>query len=152
MTPTFRIVANGADITELINDRLLLLRTTDKPGMESDEFELRIDDRDSAVSLPSREASVEVFLGYSGAALMSDPFRLGSHGRRLSASRISRCQLNTTDGALQHRLESMPGRHPKGHLLTDFKIPLPGSYYRLTTAELKAGSANTEVTFTVNYL
>ena len=35
---------------------------------------------------------------------------------------------------------------------TDFKIPLPASYYRLTTAELKAGSANTEVTFTVNYL
>ena len=32
MTPTFRIVADGADITALINDRLLLLRTTDKPG------------------------------------------------------------------------------------------------------------------------
>ena len=69
MTPTFRIVADGADITELINDRLLLLRTTDKPGMESDDFELRIDDRDSAVSLPSRGASIEIFLGYSGAAL-----------------------------------------------------------------------------------
>ena len=69
MTPTFRIVADGADITTLINDRLLLLRTTDKPGMESDDFELRIDDRDSAVSLPSRGASIEVFLGYSGTAL-----------------------------------------------------------------------------------
>ena len=69
MTPTFRIVAAGADITSLINDRLLLLRTTDKPGMESDDFELRIDDRDSAVSLPSRGASIEVFLGYSGTAL-----------------------------------------------------------------------------------
>ena len=69
MTPTFRIVADGADITALINDRLLMLRTTDKPGMESDDFELRIDDRDSAVSLPSRGASIEVFLGYSGTAL-----------------------------------------------------------------------------------
>ena len=69
MTPNFRIVADGADITALINDRLLLLRTTDKPGMESDDFELRIDDRDSAVSLPSRGASIEVFLGYSGTAL-----------------------------------------------------------------------------------
>lgn len=69
MTPTFRIVADGADITALINDRLLLLRTTDKPGMESDDFELRIDDRDSAVSLPSRGASIEVFLGYNGTAL-----------------------------------------------------------------------------------
>ena len=69
MTPIFRIVADGADITTLINDRLLLLRITDKPGMESDDFELRIDDRDSAVSLPSRGASIEVFLGYSGTAL-----------------------------------------------------------------------------------
>ena len=75
MTPTFRLVADGADITSLINDRLLLLRTTDKPGMESDDFELRIDDRDSAVSLPSRGASIEVFLGYSGTALT----RLGSY-------------------------------------------------------------------------
>ena len=48
MTPTFRIVADGADITSLINDLLLLLRTTDKPGMESDDFELCINDRDSA--------------------------------------------------------------------------------------------------------
>ncbi|NNA03666.1 phage late control D family protein [Pseudomonas lundensis] len=69
MTPTFRIVADGADITALINDRLLLLRTTDKPGMESDDFELRIDDRDGAISLPTRGASIEVFLGYSGTAL-----------------------------------------------------------------------------------
>jgi hypothetical protein len=42
LKPSFRIVADGAGITALINDRLLLLRTMDKPGMESDEFELRI--------------------------------------------------------------------------------------------------------------
>lgn len=34
----------------------------------------------------------------------------------------------------------------------DFKIPLSASYYRLGMDELKAGSANTEVTFIVNYL
>lgn len=32
----FRIVADGADITSLINDCLLLLPTTDKPGIESE--------------------------------------------------------------------------------------------------------------------
>lgn len=52
MKPTFRIVADGRDITALINDRLVLLRTLDKPGMDSDEFELRIDDRDQVVTLP----------------------------------------------------------------------------------------------------
>jgi len=65
MTPAFRIVADGADITQRINDRLLQLKTTDKPGMESDEFELRIDDRDGAVVLPPRGASIEIFLGYT---------------------------------------------------------------------------------------
>ena len=75
MTPTFRVVAEGADITALINDRLLLLRTTDKPGVESDDFELRIDDRDNAVTLPNRGASIEVFLGYNGSALI----RLGRY-------------------------------------------------------------------------
>ncbi|VVP01584.1 hypothetical protein PS862_02876 [Pseudomonas fluorescens] len=69
MTPVFRIVADGSDITRLINDRLLLLRTSDKPGMESDEFELRIDDRDGAVTLPARGASIEIYLGYADAAL-----------------------------------------------------------------------------------
>lgn len=69
MQPTFRIVADGKDVTALINDRLLLLRTTDKPGMDSDEFELRIDDRDAAVALPGRGAGIEVHLGYVGKAL-----------------------------------------------------------------------------------
>ena len=69
MTPVFRIVADGKNITALINDRLLTLRTSDKPGMESDEFELRIDDRDGAVALPSRGASIEVFMGYAGQSL-----------------------------------------------------------------------------------
>lgn len=69
MKPTFRVVADGADITVLINDRLLLLRTLDKPGMESDEFELRIDDRDGAVTLPKRGAGIEIYLGYDSKSL-----------------------------------------------------------------------------------
>lgn len=75
MKPIFRIVADGADITALINDRLLLLRTLDKPGMESDEFELRIDDRDGAIALPRRGAGIEIFLGYDTQTLQ----RLGRY-------------------------------------------------------------------------
>ncbi|PPK37543.1 late control protein [Pseudomonas laurylsulfatiphila] len=69
MQPLFRIVADGADITSLINDRLVSLQLSDRPGMASDSFELRIDDRDGAVSLPVRGASIEVYLGYAGADL-----------------------------------------------------------------------------------
>lgn len=75
MKPSFRIVADGRDITALINDRLLLLRTLDKPGMASDEFELRVDDRDQAVTLPKRGANIEAFMGYEGQVLA----RLGSY-------------------------------------------------------------------------
>ncbi|WP_459205919.1 phage late control D family protein [Pseudomonas sp. MLB6B] len=69
MQPTYRIIADGRDITTLINDRLLMLRISDKPGMDSDEFELRIDDRDQAVALPSRGSNVTVMMGYVGQAL-----------------------------------------------------------------------------------
>lgn len=69
MQPQFRITADGHDITTLINDRLLLLRTTDKPGLEADEFELRIDAREGTVALPARGALLEVQLGYAGQPL-----------------------------------------------------------------------------------
>lgn len=69
MTPMFRVVADGADITGLINDRLIQLSTTDKPGMDSDEFELRIDDRDGLVTLPRRGAGIEIYLGYAETSL-----------------------------------------------------------------------------------
>lgn len=69
MQPVFRIVADGTDITAMINDRLLSLKTSDKPGMESDDFELRIDDRERRVALPARGAVIEVHLGYAGQTL-----------------------------------------------------------------------------------
>jgi len=69
MQPVFRVIADGKDITALINDRVLLLRTTDKAGMESDDFELSLDDRDSALALPARGAQLEVYLGYAGQEL-----------------------------------------------------------------------------------
>ena len=75
MKPTYIIIADGKDITALINDRLLMLRVSDKPGLESDEFELRIDDRDQAVALPQRGGKVEVLLGYEGQPLT----RMGSY-------------------------------------------------------------------------
>ncbi len=78
MKPEFRIVADGKNITALINDRLLTLRTSDKPGMESDEFEVRIDDRDGAVALPSRGANIEIFMGYAGLDVAGQRLRQGS--------------------------------------------------------------------------
>lgn len=65
MRPVHRIVADGVDVTNLINDRLLLARTIDKPGVDSDDFELRLDDRDGALALPKRGANIAVYLGWA---------------------------------------------------------------------------------------
>jgi phage protein D len=69
MKPVFQIHANAVDITAVINDRMLLIRTIDKPGNSADDFELRIDDRDGAVTLPKRGAKMKVYLGYEGQKL-----------------------------------------------------------------------------------
>jgi len=69
MKPVYRIVANNVDITAVLNDRMLMIRTIDKPGASSDDFELRIDDRDGVVTLPKRGAKMEVYLGYEGEKL-----------------------------------------------------------------------------------
>ena len=69
MKPAYRIIANGTDITAVINGRMLMIRTVDKPGASSDDFELRIDDRDGVVTLPKRGARMEVYLGYEGEKL-----------------------------------------------------------------------------------
>lgn len=69
MKPVHRIVANGLDISKHVNDRLLSARTVDKPGIDSDDFELRLDDRDGALELPARGAKLEVYLGWDGGSL-----------------------------------------------------------------------------------
>jgi len=63
------------DITALLNDRLIQLSVTDKTGMESDEFELRIDDRDGLVTLPRKGVGIEIYLGYQETSLV----RLGRY-------------------------------------------------------------------------
>lgn len=64
MTPTFYIVADDADITGLVKDRLIQLSDTGKSGMDTDEFELRIDGRGRLVTLPQRGAGIESYLSY----------------------------------------------------------------------------------------
>ncbi|MCD4505509.1 hypothetical protein LQR30_15530 [Chromobacterium piscinae] len=64
MQPDFKIVANGADVTQLLRDRLISIRVTDKAGLDSDELEITIDDRDGAVALPALGATLQAWLGY----------------------------------------------------------------------------------------
>jgi len=72
MQPTFQILADRADVTRAIADRLLELTVTDEAGLESDTLRLTLDDRrraDGAIAqLPRIGTVLEVSLAYKGAA------------------------------------------------------------------------------------
>lgn len=64
MKPAFRVVADGADITGKIAERLLSLRVTDEAGITSDQVEIALDDRGGEINLPPTGAELSVSLGY----------------------------------------------------------------------------------------
>ena len=64
MKPAFRVIADGADITGKIAERLLSIRVTDEAGITSDQVEIALDDRGGEISLPPTGAELSVSLGY----------------------------------------------------------------------------------------
>lgn len=73
MHANFMVIANGANITHLIQDRLLSLTVTDEAGIGSDTVELVVDDRGYRVTLPPVGATLDVF--------MASGFNLARMGR-----------------------------------------------------------------------
>jgi len=69
MTPDFRVFANQRDITDKIADRLIAMTVTDEAGIQSDSLTIRLDDRDTALSLPQTGATLTVKLGFKETAL-----------------------------------------------------------------------------------
>lgn len=70
MRVAYKIVADGANITALIADRLLSAEITDEAGVNSDRLTLVIDDRDQRLEMPKTGSKIEVSLGYVGRALV----------------------------------------------------------------------------------
>lgn len=66
--PSFRIEANGNDITAAIRERFLSLTITDEAGLASDCLTLELDDSGTGINLPATGAELRVWLGYEGAA------------------------------------------------------------------------------------
>lgn len=69
MEPTYQIIADSKNITELVKDRLVELVVTDKAGVKADQCVITIDDRDQLIELPSKGAKLEISLGYVGQPL-----------------------------------------------------------------------------------
>lgn len=64
------VVVDGADISALVNERLVSLEVTDEAGIVSDGFELVLDDRDFAIAIPPTGATLSIALGYVGEAMV----------------------------------------------------------------------------------
>lgn len=76
MRPAFQILADGADVTANIRDRLLSLSYHDEAETKSDRLTLKLDDRPRAgdgafVALPEVGARLELSLGYQESGLVA---------------------------------------------------------------------------------
>ena len=68
--PLWRILVDGADITPMLDSRLVSLTHTDNRGMEADQIDLTLDDADGRVALPPRGAVLSLALGWEGEGLV----------------------------------------------------------------------------------
>ena len=71
MTPDFKIIAAGVDISAKIQQRLLELQVKDEAGLKSDAVDIKLDDRDSALALPATGTSLEIHMGYKETGLVA---------------------------------------------------------------------------------
>ncbi|WP_296639218.1 contractile injection system protein, VgrG/Pvc8 family [Roseinatronobacter sp.] len=69
MTPDFRIIANGQDVSAKLGDRLLGLQITEADGDEADSLSITLDDRDGRLDAPPIKSRLAVFLGIRGESL-----------------------------------------------------------------------------------
>ena len=70
MTPDFKVIAAGINITPQIKDRLIGLTVTDEAGTKADTVEIQLDDRDGLIELPRPGAPLLVMLGYRETGLL----------------------------------------------------------------------------------
>ena len=63
--PLFRVFIVGfGDITDTVRDRLIDLTVTDESGQQADTAEIRLDDRESRITLPRKGAEMEISFGW----------------------------------------------------------------------------------------
>lgn len=71
VAPAYMLTLDGEDITQNFSDRLIGLTMTDNRGFEADQLDIALDDTDGLVELPPRGASLTLWLGWRGSALVN---------------------------------------------------------------------------------
>jgi len=113
VTPAFSVSVDGVDITGKVNDRLISLTVTDNEGTKSDSCEIRLDDRDGAISIPRKGAKMTIQMGYkqTGLQLMGqytvDEVEVSGFPREM---RISGAAADLRDKMKEHRNKGYEGK------------------------------------------
>lgn len=102
--PDFKLLANSADITDVVRACLISLRFTDEAGMASDVLEILLSDADPAapIQMPPTGAELELFLGYDGAA------------QRMGLFVVDEIELSGWPGQMKIRANAAPFDKSKG--------------------------------------
>lgn len=70
ITPIYKLMRNGVDITDNFNDRTTSIKVELNSGDgANDTFEIRIDDRDWRLAIPDQKTKIDVYLGYKEVGL-----------------------------------------------------------------------------------
>lgn len=81
IAPAFMLKLDNEDITQDFSDRLINLTMTDNRGFEADQLDIELDDADGQISMPPRGATLTLWLGWQGAALIKK-----GHSRSMKSS------------------------------------------------------------------
>ncbi|RSK53606.1 phage late control D family protein [Enterobacter chengduensis] len=70
IAPAFMLKQDNEDITQDFSDRLISLTMTDNRGFEADQLDIELDDTDGQIAMPPRGATLTLWLGWQGSALI----------------------------------------------------------------------------------
>ncbi len=70
IAPAFMLKLDNDDITQDFSDRLISLTMTDNRGFEADQLDIELDDTDGQIAMPPRGATLTLWLGWQGSALI----------------------------------------------------------------------------------
>ena len=68
--PTYRLVVSGKDITPKVDARLISLTLTEGRENQADQLDMVLSDHDGQLSIPRKEAEIELQLGWLGQQLI----------------------------------------------------------------------------------
>lgn len=64
MTPAFRLIVDGEDLSDRFRPRLVSLSLTEKRGEEADQLDIVLDDGDGMLAIPRRGVRIQLALGF----------------------------------------------------------------------------------------